>query len=203
MRRRDILRLLGSAAITAPCAALAQTAPRTYRVGSLTAIGPMGDNSPFGAPLVRGLAQHGYVQGRNLVFERRGAQGRLDRLPDFVKELVASKVDVIVTLGYPPALAAKRETTLPVVAIAAGDPVAAGLVNSLARPGGNLTGVSDVASELTSQAHGVSQGDRARAAPGGYAVECGRCCHDPAVPGFRNGCQCNGYRRPAARRAWA
>ena len=151
MRRRDILKLLGSAAIATPCGALAQTASRMYRVGSLTAIGPMADTSPFGAPLMRGLAQHGYVQGRNVLFERRGAQGRLDRLPEFVKELEASKVDVIVTLGYPPALAAKRETTLPVVAIAAGDPVAAGLVDSLARPGGNLTGVSDVASELTAK----------------------------------------------------
>ena len=111
----------------------------------------MGDNSPFGAPLIRGLAQHGYTLGRNIVFERRGAEGRLERLPRLVAELVASKVDVIVTFGYPPALAAKQGTTIPVVSFGAGDPVATGLVDGLARPGGNVTGVSDVASELSAK----------------------------------------------------
>ena len=147
MRRRDFIQVLGGALIAAPWCAQAQTAPKVYRIGLLSAVGPVADNSPFGAPLIRGLAQHGYTQGRNVAFERRGAEGRLDRLPRLVEELVASKVDVIVTIGYPPTLAAKQSTTIPVVAIAAGDPVATGLVESLARPGGNLTGFSDVASE--------------------------------------------------------
>ena len=111
----------------------------------------MADNSPFGAPLIRGLAQVGYTQGRNVAFEHRGAEGRLDRLPRLVEELVASKVDVIVTFGYPPALAANQGTTIPVVAFGSGDPVATGLVASLARPGGNLTGISDVAAELSAK----------------------------------------------------
>jgi len=81
--------------------------------------------------------------------ERRGAEAHVDRLPRFVEELVASKVDIIVTFGYPPAIAAKQRTALPVVSFAAGDPVGTGLVDSLARPGGNLTGISDVSAEVT------------------------------------------------------
>ena len=73
----------------------------------------------------------------------------MDRLPQLVAELVASKVDVIIALGYPPTLAAKQGTTLPVVAFSAGDPVGTGLVDSLARPGGHLTGISDVSAEVT------------------------------------------------------
>ena len=151
MRRRDIIRGLGGALIAAPWGARAQTAPTVHRIGLLSAVGTIGDNSPFGVPLIRGLAQQGYTQGRNLVIERRGAEGRLDRLPRLVEELVASKVDLIVTFGYPPALAAKQGTTIPVVVFAAGDPVATGLVASLARPGGNLTGFSDVAAELSAK----------------------------------------------------
>jgi putative tryptophan/tyrosine transport system substrate-binding protein len=171
MRRRDFLKLLGSAGIAAPACASAQTPSRTYRVGLLSAGGPIGDVSPFGAPLIRGLAKYGYELGRNLAFERRAAEGRLDRLPRLVDELVASKVDVIHTNGYPPALAAKQGATIPVVVIAAGDPVATGLIESLARPGGNLTGVSDVAVELSAKRMGTSKGNRTRAASSGNAVE--------------------------------
>src|SRR5262245_13270967 len=149
MKRRDFLKLLGNTAIAAPGCAFAQSPSRSYRVGLLSAGGPIGDASAFGAPLIRGLSTRGYELGRNLIIERRAAEGRLDRLPRLVEELAASKVDVIHTNGYPPTLAAKQGTTIPVVAIAAGDPVATGLVESLARPGGNLTGVSDVAAELS------------------------------------------------------
>jgi ABC-type uncharacterized transport system substrate-binding protein len=151
MKRRDFIQVLGGALIAAPWGAQAQTGPKVHRIGLLSAAAPMADNSPFGVPLIRGLAQHGYTQGRNVVFERRGAEGHLDRLPRLVDELAASKVDVIVTTGYPPALAAKQGTTIPVVAILTGDPVATGLVDGLARPGGNLTGVSDVAAELSAK----------------------------------------------------
>jgi putative tryptophan/tyrosine transport system substrate-binding protein len=151
MRRREFLALLGGAAIGLPHAVIAQTPSRIYRVGLLSGGAPITDDSPFGAPLVRGLARQGYTQGRNLILERRGAAGRPDQLPRLVEELVTSGVDVIGALGYPPALAAKQGTTLPVVVIAAGDPVATGLVESLARPGGNLTGISDLSSELTAK----------------------------------------------------
>ena len=91
------------------------------------------------------------MPGRNLEFERRGAEAHPDRLPRLVEELLSTKVDVILTVGYPAALAAKQGTTIiPIVVTEpGGDPVATGLVDSLSRPGGNLTGVSDVAVELT------------------------------------------------------
>jgi len=149
MRRRDFVQLIVSSAIAWPHAAGAQNVSKVYRVGLLSAGPPITDNSPLGAPLVRGFAQHGYVLGKNLALERRAAEGQLDRLPQLVGELAASKVDIIVTAGYPPALAAKEGTSLAVVAIFAGDPVGTGLVESLARPGGHLTGISDVSAEVT------------------------------------------------------
>jgi putative ABC transport system substrate-binding protein len=113
---------------------------------------PLSDTSYFGTAIIRGFAKHGYTLDRNLAFERRGAQAHIDRFPRLVDELVASKVDVILTLSYPATVAAKRgTTTVPVVVIGAGDPVATGLVDGLARPGGNITGVSDVAIELSAK----------------------------------------------------
>jgi putative ABC transport system substrate-binding protein len=149
VKRRDFITLLGSTAVAWPLRAPAQTPAKVYRVGLLGPGEPIADDSRFGAPLVRSLARHGYALGRNLAFERRGAEGHVDRLTQLVAELAASQVDVIVTFGYPPALAAKQGTTLPVVAFSAGDPVGTGLVDSLARPGGNLTGISDVSAEVT------------------------------------------------------
>jgi len=149
MRRREFTTLLSGTAVAWPFGTLAQTPNRVYRVGLLSPGPLVSDNSPFGAPLIRGLAQHGYVLDKNLAFERRGADAHVDRVPRLLSEIVASKVDVIVTLGYPPTLAARQATTLPVVAIFAGDPVGTGLVDSLARPGGHLTGISDVSAEVT------------------------------------------------------
>ena len=141
--------MIGGAAALWPRASLAQSSSRVYRIGLLSAGAPIADDSPLGAPLIRGLAQRGYVLNRNLAFERRGAEAHVERLPQLVAELTAAKVDLIFTSGFPPALAAKNGTTLPVVAINAGDPVGTGLVASLARPGGNLTGISDVSAEVT------------------------------------------------------
>jgi putative ABC transport system substrate-binding protein len=158
MRRREFIITLGGAAATAawplsaaiwPGTALGQTAAKTYRIGLLSPAAPVIDASPYGAPLIHALAQQGYAQGRNLVIERRGAEGQLDRLPRLLEELVASKVDVVITVGYPPAQIAKQGTKLPVVVFAAGDPISTGLVDSLARPDGNITGMSDVSAELT------------------------------------------------------
>jgi putative tryptophan/tyrosine transport system substrate-binding protein len=147
MRRREFIIVLGGTAVAWPLRALAQTPAQVYRVGLLNPGGL--DAGPFEKPLLRGLAQHGYVSDQNLVIERRGAGGHRDRLPQLVAELVATKVEVIIALGYLPVLAAKQGTTLPVVVFSAGDPVATGLAESLARPGGHLTGISDVSAEVT------------------------------------------------------
>lgn len=138
MRRRDFITLIGVTAVAPPLVALAQTPAKIYRVGVL---GLANDKSPFEAPLIRGLARHGYTLNKNLEVERRA--------PQHLAEVVASKVDVIIAVGYAAALAVKQGTTLPAVAFSAGDPVATGLVDSLARPGGHLTGISDVSAEVT------------------------------------------------------
>jgi putative tryptophan/tyrosine transport system substrate-binding protein len=122
-----------------------------YRVGMLSVGADPTDQSPFGAGLIRGFARHGLIIRQNLTFERRAAHGQLDRLPQLVDELVASKVAVIVTMGYPAALAAKQHSALPVVAVQAGDPVEDGLVASFSRPGGHVTGLSEIAAELSAK----------------------------------------------------
>jgi putative ABC transport system substrate-binding protein len=147
--RRACLLLLSGAAVVWPRAVRAQPPAKVVRLGVLSGGAPVTDASPVGAALLRGLAQHGYTLGQNLEIERRGAEGYPDRLPSLVDDLVARHVEVLVTIGYPAALAAKQGTTLPVVAINAGDPVRTGLVESLARPGGHLTGISDVSADLT------------------------------------------------------
>jgi putative ABC transport system substrate-binding protein len=147
MKRRNFIVILGGAAVAQPACLLAQTSTTVYRVGLLNS-GGLGAG-PFEGALMRGLAQHGYVPNQNLVLERRGAEGHADRLPRLVAELAASKVGVIIALGYLPAVTAKNDTTLPVVVFSAGDPVATGLADSLARPGGHVTGISDVSAEVT------------------------------------------------------
>ena len=149
MQRREFITLLGGAAAAWPLAARAQSPAQVYRIGLLSTGAALADTSPQGAPLIRGLTQHGYALGRNLAFERRGSSAQTDRLPILFDELVASRVDVIITFGYPAALVAKQKGTFPTVASGAGDPVSTGLVDSLARPGGNITGISDVSAELT------------------------------------------------------
>jgi len=147
MHRRQFFGLLGGAALGLPKMAAAQG--RVFRVGLLSPGPILTDNNPIAAGMIRGLAAHGYEPGKNVEFERRGADGHLDRLPQLVGELVASKVDVIATTGFPTALAAKQATSLPIVAVNAGDPVGTGLINSLSHPDGNLTGISDVSAEVT------------------------------------------------------
>jgi putative ABC transport system substrate-binding protein len=121
-----------------------------YRVG-LVSVGAPG-TMILGPGVDRDFTKRGYVVGQNLVLERRAAEGKPDRLPGFIDELVASHVDVIITGSYPAALAAKqRAGDTPIVVTLSGDPVATGLVASLAHPGGNITGVSDVAAELSAK----------------------------------------------------
>ena len=148
MQRRHFITLLSGAAVSFPLTAFAQASSKIYRVGLLASGAPFSEKSPIGAALIHDLAQHGYILDKNLTFERRGAEGHADRLPQLVAELVGSGVDLIVTGGYPAAAAAKEGATLPIVSINAGDPVSTGLVASLAHPGGTLTGISDVSAEL-------------------------------------------------------
>jgi putative tryptophan/tyrosine transport system substrate-binding protein len=131
----------------APPAAEAQQAGQAARIGYLAANLTV---SPHMTEAFRqGLRDLGYVDGRSVVIEYRDAEGKYDRLPARAAELVALKVDVIVAADTPAALAAKQATrTLPIVFIGAGDPVTIGLVTSLARPGGNVTGLSLLAPEL-------------------------------------------------------
>jgi putative ABC transport system substrate-binding protein len=145
MRRREFVTALGATAVVPSFGALAQDASRVYHVGVLANGALVGESSPLGKALINGLERAGFSLNRNLVFERLAAQGRAE----LVAELVASKTDVIVASSFPAALAAKQGTTIPIVAINSGDPVNTGLVASLARPGGNMTGISDVSAEVT------------------------------------------------------
>jgi putative ABC transport system substrate-binding protein len=146
-RRRFLLTSLAGA-VAAPLAAEAQQATKAARIGYLL-------SSPAANPHLheafhQGLRDLGYVEGRNLVIEYRSAEGKLERLPALAAELVALKVDVIVAGGgTPAALAAKQATkTIPIVFVPLADPVTSGLVTSLARPGGNVTGLSVLLPEL-------------------------------------------------------
>jgi putative tryptophan/tyrosine transport system substrate-binding protein len=139
MNRRAFITLLGSALAAWPLAARAQQS-KVARIGALY-IG-LADAESFNRELREGLRELGYVEGQNITFEFRSAGGKLDRLPELAAELVRLKVDVIVALYVPCALAAKQATReIPIVIIAA-DPVETGVVPSLARPGENITGVS-------------------------------------------------------------
>ena len=131
----------------APLAAEAQQAAKIARIGYLSL--NRGAAPHLREAFLHGLRDLGYVEGRNVVIEYRDAEGKLERLPALAAELVALKVDVILAPSTVAALAAKQATrTLPIVFAAAGDPVGSGLVTSLARPGGNVTGLSPLASEL-------------------------------------------------------
>jgi putative tryptophan/tyrosine transport system substrate-binding protein len=146
MKRREFITFLGGAAVAWPFVARAQ--PKIPRVGF------MGNSTvALEANLVGafrdGLRELGYEEGRNIIIEYRWADGKYEQFPALVAELVAAKVDVIVTAGTPAALAVKKATTtVPLVMVAVGDPVGTGLVPSLARPGGNLTGLSSIAPDL-------------------------------------------------------
>jgi putative ABC transport system substrate-binding protein len=131
--------------------AAAQTGGKVSRVGFLvTAASPGAVALRDG--ISRDLAQRGYVPDRTLAIEMRSADGKAVRLPGIAKELADSGVDVIVTTGYPAARAAKDASSIvPIVVNAAGDPVETGLAASLSRPGGNLTGISDMAAELSAK----------------------------------------------------
>src|SRR5262249_28161112 len=143
MNRRKLITVLGGAAVW-PLIAYAQE-PKVRRVGALL-IGNA-DMESFQKELREGLRELGYPEGQNVVFEFRSAEGILDRLPGLAAELVRLKVDVIVALYTPCGLAAKDATREIPIVLLTGDPLGTGLVTSLARPGGNITGLSMMAAE--------------------------------------------------------
>jgi len=155
MRRRDFIRGIAGAIVVAPWPVDAQTTTQTYHLASLTAGSPSLTNSPNIAMLLPALAEHGYKLGENLRYTPYGADMELDRLPQMARDIAANKIDVVVAFGYPPAAAMKGTGIPTVVAFGAGDPVATGLVVSLARPAGNVTGISDNAITLSTKRLGL------------------------------------------------
>jgi ABC-type uncharacterized transport system substrate-binding protein len=153
MHRRYFIALVGSAAswMSWSLIASAQTTSRFYRLGTVGPRDPIDEKSPLGSILVRVLAGRGYTIGQNLVLDARGAKGDMHRVPQLLEEMKAAKFDAVIVTGFPVALAAKAAGIPTVVAFGAGDPVATGLVQTLSRPGGNITGISDNATELSTK----------------------------------------------------
>jgi len=145
MRRRELIFLLGSA-VTAPGVVRAQQKVMSV-IGLLGSLSP-GPAAPFVAAFDQGLSETGYVEGHNLAIEYRWAEGRYDQLPALAADLIGRKVDVIAAFGSPSARAAKSATSMIPIVFASADPIGEGLVASLARPGGNLTGFSIMAPDL-------------------------------------------------------
>lgn len=149
--RRRLVGAFASGPLVVPLAALGQLKEKVWRIGYIEFAAP-GDSASIDrrmALFVRELADRGYVDGKNMVLERRAVGGREDRIPALVAELVALRVDVLVVVATPLTRAAKEATTtIPVVMLGVNDPVGRGLVASLARPGGNLTGVADFSTDL-------------------------------------------------------
>ncbi len=151
MRRRDLIKVIGGVAAAWPLSASAQPGRRIFRIGFVGL--PTADSLPKRPEAFRaGLRDLGYQEGGNIVIEFRWADGHYERLPALFSELIRLNVDVIVTHGTPGGLAAKQATTaIPIVFATAGDAVASGLVASLARPGGNVTGSTYFIPEISAK----------------------------------------------------
>jgi putative tryptophan/tyrosine transport system substrate-binding protein len=146
VRRREFITLLGGAVVAWPLAARAQQGEPMRRIGLLLVSGP----EPLG-PFREALADLGYVEGKNIQIEVRSAQGQDTRLLELAAELVRTRVDVIIAVQTPAAHAAKNATRDIPIIVMAGDPIATGLISNLARPDGNLTGVSATAAEAAAK----------------------------------------------------
>jgi putative ABC transport system substrate-binding protein len=148
MRRRQFIGLVAGA-MTWAHGANAQQVTGVRRIGVLTPFSPV-ETVVWNKALMRGLRDLGWVEGKNLAIEYRYAEGRKDRLPGLAADLVRQKVDIIVTTVTLDTLAAKNATSeIPIIMVAVGDPVATGFVESLARPGGNITGLSQMTPDLS------------------------------------------------------
>jgi len=142
--------MLASFVLTTASFAGAQQPTKIPRIGYVSATGDPSNPGPNVDGFRQGLQDRGYVEGKNIVVEYRYYEGKLDRVPGFVAELVQLKVDVLIVGALPAIRAAKQATkTIPIVMLTAQDPVAAGLIDSLARPGGNITGVTTLQRELS------------------------------------------------------
>jgi putative tryptophan/tyrosine transport system substrate-binding protein len=153
MTRRQWLATLVIGVLVTPFPAFSQSKERVWRVGFLLSRSrPEVPESDYHIGLPRGLKELGYVEGKNLVIERRFADGKYERFPDLLAELLRIPVDIIVTDGTPTTLAAQKATrTIPIVFGSAGDPVGNGLVASLAQPGGNTTGIALLSNDTSTK----------------------------------------------------
>ena len=151
--RRTFLSALTGGLLATPLTAEAQPAGKVYRIGYLTSgFKEVPGSNPGLAPFSQSLRELGYVEGRNLTLEIRYAEGRTERFPALAAELANLKVDVLVAVSTPGALAAKQATsTIPIVMVSVGEPVEVKLVDSLAHPGGNVTGLSLIAPQLAAK----------------------------------------------------
>jgi len=149
--RRKLLIMLGAGALTAPLHSFAQQQGKVWRVGFLSARSrPVSLDSDEYGGFPQGMRELGYVEGKNLLIEWRYAEGKYERLPGLLAELVRLKVDAIVAPGSPVISAAQKvTTTVPIVVVNAQDPVGSGLIKSLAHPGGNITGLSSLAVDIS------------------------------------------------------
>jgi ABC-type uncharacterized transport system substrate-binding protein len=150
MDRRAFITIIGGSILSAPLAVEAQQTEKVHRIGFLGNSTATLEVNLVG-PFREGLRDLGYVEGGNIVIEYRWAEGTYERFPALIAELLAQRVEVIVTAGTPASLAVKNATAttaVPLVVVAVGDPVATGLVTSLARPGGHVTGLTSTAEEL-------------------------------------------------------
>jgi putative ABC transport system substrate-binding protein len=152
MRRREFITLLGGAAAAWPLAARAQPAGKIYRIG-FVAGDPTIPTQPAGRAFLDGLRESGFIEGKNIIIDRRFTEGRQDRYAEFASELVRLKVDVIVTSANEATLAVKRaNANIPVVMMNVADPLGSGIVASLAHPEGNITGlVQDDSAEIAAK----------------------------------------------------
>lgn len=143
--------LLALGIFAAPAPAAAQQAGKVYRIGFI-AMAPPATTEPLLAAFRQGLREHGWVEGQNVTIEQRWAEGAIAQLPGLAQELVRSNVDLILAWGTPPTAAARQATkTIPIVIVGVGDPLGSGFVASLARPGGNVTGVTNIARDLSAK----------------------------------------------------
>jgi putative tryptophan/tyrosine transport system substrate-binding protein len=189
VKRREAITLLGGAAVTWPLNARAQQADKVYRIGYLGASSAVAQANRLNA-FRAGLAALGYVEGKNIVIETRWLEGQYDQLAELAAQLVNLKVDVIVTHATPGVLAAMRATTtIPIVIAAVGDAVASGFASSLARPGGNITGMTFFQPELAAKRLELLEEAIPGLAQAGVLFNPANPMYEPVVPAMKRTAQ--------------